>query len=725
VAPGSSATRRTVGFFFVLILAARPTPGQPSSGSLLVRVLHGAAPISSADVQADDVIVQTDPKGEAHLTLPEGDHEVRVLRAGFAPAALRVSIQAGRETVSTVQLREERLESTVTVVSSTRSGRVIQDQATRVEAVPQEEIEENQTIAPGSLVTLLNELGGLRMQPIVPALGGYELRLQGLRGRYTQVLTDELPLYGESLDALSLLQATPLDLARVEVIKGAASALYGGSALGGVMNLVSRPPGGETELLLNQTSHGGTDVAAFYPGTMRGRWGMTLLGSLHRQEEEDLDGDGWADLPGARRAVLRPRLFWDDQAGHSLFLTAGGMAENRDGGTVEGGTTPAGGEYPETLRTRRIDGGFVGRFLTEGGRLLSFHGSLARVAGDRLLGTVREQDVREVEFAEGSLAGGARGHTWVLGAAYVGESLHAVDLEDLDYRNRAPGIFVQDEYSASAKLAFSASGRVDFQDHYGTFFSPRVSMLLKPERRLSLRISAGTGYTAPVPFTEKTEEVGLSRVMPLAGVTPEKAQSASMDLGWSNGPLELNGTLFASRVEDALLTRPAPARPDMLEIFNAAEPTRSSGAEILARYSRGALHAIGSYTFLRSTESDPGGSGRREVPLTPRHQAEVAVILENEQRGRVGSEISYTGHQSLEDNPYRSAGVAYVEVNLLGEVRLGEAHLFLNAMNLTDVRQTRFDPLLLPSQAPDGRWTTEVWAPLEGRVFNAGVRMEF
>ena len=58
-------------------------------------------------------------------------------------------------------------------------------------------------------------------------------------------------------------------------------------------------------------------------------------------------------------------------------------------------------------------------------------------------------------------------------------------------------------------------------------------------------------------------------------------------------------------------------------------------------------------------------------------------------------------------------------------MRIGDVHVFLNAENLTDVRQTHYDPLLLAAQAADGRWTTDVWAPLEGRVFNAGVRLEF
>src|SRR5206468_1367319 len=192
-----------------------PAAAQTASGTVVVRVRSGASPVSSADVSAGGLTVRTDVQGEARLTLPAGEQTVTIIRVGFVPASVTVSVRAGEEVVTIVQLHEQRLETNVTVVSSTRSGTVIEDQPIRVEAVPQEELEENQTIAPGNLTTLLNELGGLRVQTTVPALGGAELRLQGLLGRYTQILTDELPLYGQAPDAFSLLQVPPLDLARV------------------------------------------------------------------------------------------------------------------------------------------------------------------------------------------------------------------------------------------------------------------------------------------------------------------------------------------------------------------------------------------------------------------------------------------------------------------------------------------------------------------------------
>jgi iron complex outermembrane receptor protein len=75
------------------------------------------------------------------------------------------------------------------------------------------------------------------VQSTNPSLGGANVRIQGLRGRYSLILADGLPLYGGQAGGLGLLQIPPVDLGRVEVIKGTASALYGSSALGGVINL--------------------------------------------------------------------------------------------------------------------------------------------------------------------------------------------------------------------------------------------------------------------------------------------------------------------------------------------------------------------------------------------------------------------------------------------------------------------------------------------------------
>jgi len=178
---------------------------------------------------------------------------------------------------------------------------------------------------PANPTNLVSEMPGVRVQTTSPALGGAGIRLQGLRGRYTLLLADGLPLYGSSSEGLGFLQIPPLDLAQAEVIKGAATALYGPAAAGGVVNLVSRrPPRGRRgvhEILLNQTSRRGTDGLVWSGAKLSKQWGYTLLGGAHHQTAIDVDGDGWADIPNLRRFEIRPRAFWTDSLGSSAMIT--------------------------------------------------------------------------------------------------------------------------------------------------------------------------------------------------------------------------------------------------------------------------------------------------------------------------------------------------------------------------------------------------------------------
>jgi iron complex outermembrane receptor protein len=100
-------------------------------------------------------------------------------------------------------------------------------------------------------------------------------------------------------------------------------------------------------------------------------------------------------------------------------------------------------------------------------------------------------------------------------------------------------------------------------------------------------------------------------------------------------------------------------------------------------------------------------------------------MWEEHDKGRIGVELYYTGKQPLEDNPYRTVSKPYFELGLLGEVVVGKTRLFLNAENILNIRQAKYDPLLLRNRAPDGRWTVDVWAPTEGFVLNGGVRLRF
>ena len=610
------------------------------------------------------------------------------------------------------------------IVQATRSRRRVQDEPLRVEVIGQEEIEEKLLMRPGNISMLLAETGGLRVQVTSPSLGAANIRVQGMRGRYTQLLADGLPLFGGQASSLGLLQTPPSDLGQVEVIKGAASALYGGQALGGVINLVSRRPGeaAEGELILNATTRDGQDVSAYGAAPLAGNWSGSLLATWNRQSTYDVDDDGWIDMPGYTRQALRPRLFWSGDDGASAFLTLGAMAEDRRGGTLPGRTAPDGSPFPQNQDTRRLDAGLVYERPVAGWGWAQVRASGLTQSHDHRFGDVLERDEHRTLFAEASLSTDALGAQWLGGIAWQTDDYVSETLPVFDYTYEAPALFAQVERDLNETLTLAASARWDAHSEYGDQFSPRLSVLYRPGP-WTVRASWGQGFYAPTPFVEETEAAGLSRLEPLTGLEAETAQTASLDLGYASGPWETNLTLFGSDIDDAVRVQAVAA--DRVRLINTAGVTRTRGIEALARWRKGPFVVTGSYLYVDATEPDNAGTGRRAVPLTPRHSAGFVAMWEDHDRGRIGFEAYYTGEQPLEGNPYRAEGSDYWELGLLGEIVMGRYRLFLNLENLLDVRQSDEHPLVRPARTPDGRWTTDAWAPLEGFVANAGIRIRF
>jgi iron complex outermembrane receptor protein len=610
------------------------------------------------------------------------------------------------------------------VVQATRSGRRVENEPIRVEVIDREEIEEKLLMVPGNISMLVAETGGLRVQVTSPALGAANVRVRGLEGRYTQLLADGLPLFGGQASSIGLLQIPPTDLGRVEVIKGAASALYGASALGGVINLVSRRPGDDplAEALFNATTRSGQDATVYAASPLGVGWSGSLVGGAHRQSRQDLDGDGWADMPGYRRVTVRPRLFWEGASGRKAYVTVGAMAEDRRGGTLPGRTTPDGRPFIEAQETVRLDAGFVGELpVAELGTLHLRASALTQEHGHRF-GDVVEADRHSTLFGELSFAGSAGGTSWLLGLAVQSDDYRSETLPTFDYRYTVPGVFAQIEHDLPHDVTLAGSARFDVHSEYGSRLSPRLSALYKPGG-WTVRASLGRGFFAPTPFTEATEATGLSRLAPVTGLREEVADTASLDVGYSIGRTELNASVFASRVRNAV--RLDIVGPERVSLVNVPGETRTSGVELLARHRIGPVTVTGSYVHVNATEPSSNGNRRRTVPRTPRDTAGLVAMWEKEGRGRLGIEAYYTGRQALDDNPYRTRSRPYVELGLLGELILGRTSLFVNLENILDVRQTRYDPLLRSARTPGGSWTVDVWAPTEGFLANAGVRLRF
>ncbi|MDC7682182.1 TonB-dependent receptor [Asticcacaulis sp. BYS171W] len=608
------------------------------------------------------------------------------------------------------------------IVQATRAGRKLQDEPIRVEVINREEIEEKLLMTPGNIAMLVSETPGIRVQVTSPSLGSANIRMQGMLGRYTLLLTDGLPLYGGQ--ALGLLQIPPTDLGQVEVIKGSASALYGASALGGVINLVSRRPSPEleNEALLNVTSRGGQDTTGYTSAPLNDALSYSVTVGYHRQDQNDIDGDGWADMAGYERWTLRPRLFWYGDNGAKALLTVGAMTEQRDGGTVPGRTAPDGTAFVESQDTRRLDAGLNATIPVEHWGTLSLRASTMSQRHDHRFGAVTDRDHHDTTFAEAAINQEAGQTSWVAGIAWQGDRYRSKAFSGFNYDYTVPGLFAQVEQKIGTALTLAGSGRLDDHSQYGSQFSPRVSLLYRPGP-WTVRASVGRGFFAPTPFVDEIEAAGLGRLEPLGQLEPEVARTASFDLGYNEGPIEANVTLFGSDIDDAVQLQETSATS--VRLINAQGVTRTRGSELRLRYKWDAFSVTGSYVYVDATETDPSNGLRRDMPNTPKHTGGIVAMWEEHGKGRLGFEAYYTGKQMLEDNLYRTESKPYWELGAMGEMVFGKVSLFLNAENLLNVRQTKHNPILRPHRAADGRWTVDAWAPTEGFTLNGGVRLRF
>ena len=717
---------------FLTALLVAPAALAAQTARLSVRVAAEGNPLQQAQVATGIDVVPTNAAGIARLTLRPGTHLVRVRLIGFKPDSFSVTLAANADTTVAIELKPAAEELEQMYVTSTRGVKRLEDEPTRIEVLGGDDVAEKTEMRPQDLKGFLTEMAGVRMQTTSAATGAAGVRLQGLKPRYSLILADGLPLYGNGGIGLDLLQMPPADLRQIEVVKGPASALYGANALGGTINLVSKRPGDESDLLVHGTSQAGGNGFGWISKKASDRFGYTGVVGVHTQGARDSDGDGWLENPEVQRVEARPRLFFESPGGASTFLTVGATIENRGGGFE--GAAPDGSIYKETADTRRGDVGLTTSRVVGDRGVLRLRGSYNLNSVDHAFGAVQEETRRSTGFGELSYSLTHTYNELLIGAAIdadvakVKEASSTTTGTPVDYTFVTPAAFVQESWSATDQVSFIASARADMHSEYGTFLSPRLSMLIKPVEEWSLRLSGTRGFFAPTPFIEETDPVGAHTVNGFQSgdprpVTAETAEYGSVDLHGTVGPFELNGSVFGSIIHHPVLAR---ATTDgRYNLVNSRFAHSARGLELFAVYDLEPLFITGLYTYTDARERlNPTSDVETAAPFAPRHTGGVDITWEDAKRGTwIALESFYTSRQRVTDDPNLLVSKPYALTGILLSQKVGRFKLFANVENLTDVRQTKYSQLVLPIRAKDGRWTATPWAPLEGRTFSIGLRV--
>jgi iron complex outermembrane receptor protein len=708
-----------IGSAFTLSVSAGiADAAQARSATIRVEVRDAGGPIAGARVTPKGGQPSTtDAAGVAVLAVPPGRVDVVATKDGYEMANDRVEVAAGQNAnVRLVLTPKPAGQDDPIVAGSTRIARRMDEQPIPVDVITRSTIEDTLAIAPGNVVTLLDRMQSLRAQTTSPELGLTMLRIRGLRGHYARLFSDGVPLDFDRSGGLPLMQMSPMDIAQVEVLTEGASAIFGVNALSGAVNLLSRRPASvpTREFLFSQSASGGTDGALWFSTPPTRNWSTATLFGGHWQNERDVDDDGWSDFTGQARGEARTRVYYDDRRGKSASGTAGVTFEKREGGSAFA---------HQTLESKEADGALFGQMplgkYTLAGAATMFVQSRTRDFADR-----REHERRQSATIEITLSRPSPRNTWLVGIAseWFANRTPTVPLPSA-YVYTGPSIFLHDELPVASWLTASGSVRLDYHLDDGAVLSPRASALVH-DGPWAARISAGRSYSKPKALTEETEAAGFVHLTIDGPLERESADSVSAGLTHTTRASIASITVFRTQVN-----HPALVDRSTYTLRTQAEPIESQGVEILGTARRALLSVTGTYTYARTREARlrPGFGGQADgsdLALTPRHSASVIAAVSGA-RGRIGLEVFFTGEQRLDRNPYRSTSEAYTVINLLGEYRIGRARLFVNGQNLTNVRQTNWDPIARLAPDVDGRWTVDAWAPLAGRVINFGIRASF
>ncbi|HEX8291419.1 MAG TPA: TonB-dependent receptor [Pyrinomonadaceae bacterium] len=696
-----------------------------------VRDRETKEPVAGATVtvKGTEITATTDARGVAGLAgVPGGAQTLEVFSAGYGTTELRVTLapDAPGGTVVFIKVTNELGE--VTVVETTRTGREIDDTPTRVEAVDEEEIGEKMSMRPANVSMVLSESTGIKVQQTSATTQTQSVRIQGLDGRYTQLLKDGFPAFGGFSGSLGLLDIPPLDLKQVEIVKGPAATFYGGGAIAGVVNFISRVPGDEpvTNLIFNVTSAGGVDLSVFDSRRL-GRHGYTLLGSVNYQREYDVDDDDFTELPRARSFNLAPRFFF--QLDDETRLTVGNSTsvQRREGGDVfviRDAADAVHQYFERNDSARNITTVQLDRDLT-GGRKVVARQSLAFFGREIEIPGYRFEGRQFNSYTDLSYFHPVKSHALVFGlnAAYdrFREGRGVVGgPAPRDESRRTFGGYAQDSFNVTEKLSLEAGFRLDHVRDYGAFALPRVSALYKFNERLSSRFTVGFGYKTPSIFTEEAETLLFRGVLPVGNtLKAERSRGGTFDVNYRGTRGEkfaysLNQMFFYTRITDPLVLSPRAA--GLYGFENAPRPVTSRGFETNARLSYDIVKLFAGYTYTNARAGYL--TGNQILALTPRSRVNSALLFEREDDFKAGVEAYYTSSQYLTDRfrtrPFWVAGV-------FGEKSFGKYSLFFNAENVTDTRQGRFGAVVFPPHA--NPTFAEIYTHTEGRVFNGGVKV--
>lgn len=631
------------------------------------------------------------------------------------------------DTVFTILLSpEEKTMEDVVVVASSRTNSRLENLATKVEVIGAEEMLEENGIKPGNIASILGDIAGIQLQQTSATTGNADMRIQGLQGKYTQILRDGLPLFGGYSGSFGILQIAPLDLKQVEIVKGASSTLYGGGAIAGMINLISKTPRqgvAEKSITLNQSTLKESNANIFL-SERKGKLGYTFFGGANYQRAVDVNKDGFSDVPDLKSFFLHPRFFFYPSAHNNISVGLTSNYEDRNGGDMQVLHGSQDSQHQFFIRNKNFRNTVDAEWehTINDKERLQVKGTASLFNRDIEANTVALKARQFSYYNEANYIRKSAKHDLVAGVNITGENFakQAPDTIAIpNYRFNTLGVFLQDDWKLDPKLTVQLGIRYDYHNRYGGFLLPRISLLYKISKEFTSRLGGGLGYKIPSLFSSETDERDYPLLQPLLNVKAEKSLGANWDVNFhttvGNWAITLNQSFFITQINHPVI---AISQPAAIHFVNAADPLLTTGYESYVQAHHDNLEIYFGYVHTVAKKLyDPA---QPYLSLSARNKFASVIAYEFSSHFRAGIEAAATGRQYLDNG---TTTPSYVFMAAMMRYNIGRLAFVLNCENLLDYRQTRQESIIIPPYTNPG--FKQLWAPIDGRVINLSMMIKW
>lgn len=526
--------------------------------------LHGKVvdtdeePVVGITVQIDGTLraTATDAEGHFHLhDLPETTETITISGIGYKSKQFAVDPNNSIKQEATYQVEEDVLGLEQVVVTASRHEGSRKEAPVVVRITNQRMMEATQAV---SLVEGLSFQPGLFVENNCQNCGFTGVRMNGLETAYTQILIDGRPLFS-SLNAVYGLEQIPTNMIeRIEVVRGGGSALYGGNAIAGTINVITtEPKQNDVEFSTNQAvnddgamdqtySFGGNFVSKDY------RTGVSIQGFHRDRDHWDADGDGFSEMGELNATALNLKAFHTPTDRSKITVNGGYTYEDRRGGN-KFELQPHETDITEmTTHNLKMGGISYEQFSANRKHKVSMYFSGQSTDRDSYYGANMDPDAYGTTKANSYVAGAqyvANAEKFLKGSAiftagfeYLNESLKDEMPgynRSIDQRIDQFGFYGQGDFKLSRMVNMNFGLRLDKHSNVEDLIvNPRASILFKATEDLQFRLGYAKGFRGPQVFDEDLHITAVGGEMQIIqnspDLRPEYSNSYTFSTEYSN-----------------------------------------------------------------------------------------------------------------------------------------------------------------------------------------------